>query len=882
MYLKAVNYCLIAMAMVNLAVSYAFSQDKRSMVSKPVLTDSSYKTWTDVSSGELANNGKFASYVINNQPVGSKTFVVIATDKSWQKQFINTRKTGFSNNSRYLFCIVGKDSLLKIELGSNRKQLIPKCETFNLCKKEKNEYLVCRQTDSLKTVIVQNLNSGKELKFTNIDSYIVSESTGVIVIKTKDNQGIDLLKWIDIEKGKLTSIYKGNNSSNYIFDISGNNFAFTVDNKDIRNIYYYKNGSGSATLLANDLSTGIDKNLKISTDEIWNFNKNGDGLFFTLSEKNVPASVDNRNEPEIWNYQDQILRTEYEVNGTEIYKGSGRNLTFLDISQKKVKQLLKGLERLATDISTGNILVIRKFKIDDKQLQSPQKEYISYSFYLVKSGVFVPIKSDIHADIENIQISPDDRFIVYYEPIIKNIVSIDVSTGISKNISRNIKELGRLKYNTRSTISPIGIVRWLPSSHKAIIQGTYDLWEVDLYNRTAPQKLTKQKVVGHRVLYSFCTTKTMNEQVDESEDYYIKGFDLQTKEMSINVLNISKGSFIEVYACDCYASLLYFPVAFSRFQKAINDNAFLIKFERVSETPNYMFTRNFKNFVALSNVHPEKDYNWITSELLTYKDSLGNLCSGVLYKPENFDPSKKYPVLFTIYQEMTNGKNQFLNADPSATGINIPLIVSNGYLVFKPDVYSSKGKFGEMALTSVIAGLDALSKCSWIDTTKVCLAGHSLGGWEVNYIISKTNRFKAAISSAGASSAINNYNDLWVESGKELQGYVSYEMGGRLEDLTDIYVKTSPILYSEDINTPLLLMHNRQDANVQFYQSSQLFIQLRSLQKPVWLVAYPGESHMISKLKFKLDCQSKLKGYLDYYLKGFQMPDWLRDHITLK
>lgn len=77
----------------------------------------------------------------------------------------------------------------------------------------------------------------------------------------------------------------------------------------------------------------------------------------------------------------------------------------------------------------------------------------------------------------------------------------------------------------------------------------------------------------------------------------------------------------------------------------------MVKRISAEEAPNYFVTKDFKTFRPISNLHPEKEYNWLTAELVNWKLPDGRLSQGILYKPENFDPTKKYPVIFYYYEQ---------------------------------------------------------------------------------------------------------------------------------------------------------------------------------------------------------------------------------------
>ncbi len=119
-----------------------------------------------------------------------------------------------------------------------------------------------------------------------------------------------------------------------------------------------------------------------------------------------------------------------------------------------------------------------------------------------------------------------------------------------------------------------------------------------------------------------------------------------------------------------------------------------------NEAPNYYVTTDFKKYKRLTNWQPQKAYNWLTTELITWKQLDGSPSQGVLYKPENFNPNIRYPLIFTYYEDGLSD-HLFEYPHPEFTGggqINISSFVSRGYLVFTPDIYYTAGKAGKRSM----------------------------------------------------------------------------------------------------------------------------------------------------------------------------------------
>jgi dipeptidyl aminopeptidase/acylaminoacyl peptidase len=312
--------------------------------------------------------------------------------------------------------------------------------------------------------------------------------------------------------------------------------------------------------------------------------------------------------------------------------------------------------------------------------------------------------------------------------------------------------------------------------------------------------------------------------------------------------------------------------------KAKNANVYLVRRMSAEESPNYFWTSDFKQFKRISELEPEKKYNWLTSELLKWKTDDGIECQGILYKPQNFDPHKKYPVIFNYYERVTEGLHAFLTSEVSHGDLNIPFFVSNGYLVFTPDIRYEIGHPGKSVLKTIVSGANYLSQLLYVDSKHMGLQGHSRGGWETNFLVTHTNMFAAAISACGMSNYISLYNGTRLfTSGASRQ--IAFEMGyqrigATLWERPDLYIENSPIFRAHLVNTPLLLLANKNDEDVPFEQGVEFFSALRRLKKKVWMLQYDGQGHILFN-KAAEDFTLKMKQFFDYYLKGDSAPEWM-------
>ena len=182
----------------------------------------------------------------------------------------------------------------------------------------------------------------------------------------------------------------------------------------------------------------------------------------------------------------------------------------------------------------------------------------------------------------------------------------------------------------------------------------------------------------------------------------------------------------------------------------------------------------------------------------------GKMSEGILYKPANFDPTKKYPVIFYFYERDADGLYYYRTPAPIASIINIPYYCSNGYVVFDPNIYYKTGEPGQSAYNSVVSAAKYFSKMKWVDTTRMALDGQSWGGYEVAYLVTRTNIFRAAFAGAAVSNMTSAYGG--IRWGPGITREFQYEkqqsrIGATLWQRPDLYIKNSPLFAADKITT---------------------------------------------------------------------------------
>ncbi|HAC73650.1 MAG TPA: S9 family peptidase, partial [Porphyromonadaceae bacterium] len=293
----------------------------------------------------------------------------------------------------------------------------------------------------------------------------------------------------------------------------------------------------------------------------------------------------------------------------------------------------------------------------------------------------------------------------------------------------------------------------------------------------------------------------------------------------------------------------------------------------------YITQNLWQSAKKLTDINPQmKEYNWGTTELIRWTAFDGKQSQGILYKPENFDPSKKYPVMIYFYEKHSDELYRYFAPAPSRSVINIPFFVSRGYIVFTPDIHYGVGQPGPDAYNYVVSGAQALAKNQWVDSENMAIQGQSWGGYQVAYLITQTNMFKAAGAGAPVSNMTSAYGGIRWETGRSRQ--FQYEqtqsrIGATMSDSLQLYIENSPVFFANKVNTPLLIMHNDNDGAVPWYQGIEYFMSLRRLGKPVWMLQYNKEAHNLNQRRNAKDLSIRLQQFFDHYLKGAPAPVWM-------
>lgn len=270
-------------------------------------------------------------------------------------------------------------------------------------------------------------------------------------------------------------------------------------------------------------------------------------------------------------------------------------------------------------------------------------------------------------------------------------------------------------------------------------------------------------------------------------------------------------------------------------------------------------------------------------EVVYYKNSLGVPLKGILTYPMDYDPMTKYPMVVRVYQEQSSAASTYLKGDVGQDGFSKRILVEHGYFVFQPDIVFDQRGTGISALDCVNKALDAIQDHTSIDFSKIGLTGHSMGGYETNFIATQSKRFAAYVSGASVANTVQSYfsyNRLF-----EVPDYARFEdgqfdMNVSYAENPKLYDNNNPINFVQNVSAPILLWTGRKDTNVVPEQTEAFYVGLLRNRKPVIALHYRDQSHSLGFMTPEtFDLNRRVVEWWDYFLKGSEDVEWIRNEM---
>lgn len=835
---------------------------------KKIIDKDACENWVTVETkAAISGDGKYVLYRFGSAK--NDTVMLVATDKSYKKKIPNGFITKFTADNTNALIQTNKGTLIQINLLDKMIKTFPEVSGFSIANNSSGSFTITKKDQ---TLILVNSKKRKTQSFQNVKFSLFNPQGNQLLLNSSDS-----LVLVNVETGNSKLIFKSSNLENFVFS-AGGKLAFVCKNEGNDQLWKYQAGTNAASCILEAKGISSSKAIRIGARPL-TFSKDEKLLYFGVISDvggNVAKKSNQVNEVTIRSYLDK-----------EPVRGQGPKYAFapnLDencavIGTDRINKNIRFLETpsirlLGPGPNANEYLLVRNVINDQECYWNGQLRKV----YLVsvRTGNKKLIIEGQDSSIISPKLSPHEHYVVWYNN--DNVNSGVFSYNVETRVKRNILPRSRVDINLNSAAQkwyrPYGVEELIWFDHDAafILRDRHDLWRIDPDGKQQEINLTAS--FGKKYNLSFFPINHDQSINDSQKDLIFSGFDLSSSDNGFWRVNLKKSEFPHklIMGPDFYywetGGVGIIPL------KATNSPVYLVTRMNATSAQNFFVTKDFKHYNQLSFFEPQRSFNWLTSEMVHWKMPNGFEMNGILYKPENFDSTKKYPMIISYYETRSDEKNIFLKPTLTAHRINIPWFVSRGYLVFIPDLYFVKGHPDSSLTVCVLNAIRELKKNSWIDTTKIGLQGQSFGGHVTNALIANSHIFAAAQEMAGSS-------DLFTSYGQEFGGrQYTIEKGQGYMDCTpwerpDLYIENSPMFKIGSMVTPLLIVHNQGDHAVPYLQAVEFFTNLRRAQKKVWWLEYKDEGHFIRDPKRQLDLTIRTEQFFDHYLKGAPMPEWM-------
>jgi len=749
-------------------------------------------------------------------------------------------------------------------------------------------------------LILRRLDGGAELVYPHVTAYGFSEDGSKLAFaaRTPDDADdgvylVDTLLGIEAQLAGGAGRYKA-----VEFSETGDRLVFLTDrdadmdaDEDQRafSVYLWSEGDRAASPVAEEGDRGIPEGWWVADNPSPRFSESGDRVIFGTQPRPEPEPEEDDeksddDEPEvrvdIWHWQDAELQPRQKLvadrerdrsyTAVALLEDGGR---IVQLANEKMPSVQIGSDG---DAAYAVANTDEPYAIEDSW-DTPG--YVDVYLIDVRTGYATKVLERHHG--YGAQLSPNAKFLTWSDGESEDLMVLSVEGALNGAEPRSLTakiphpvfdEL----HDTPSLPRPYGTAGWTDGDETVLVYDRYDVWAVDPTGFWAPSVVTDGAGREAGVRLRRVSRDPDEDTIDPAGDLLLSAFNETTK---------AEGFYTDsVEGTEAPERVLMVDESLSGLEKAEDTDDALVIRQTFEKSPDvWATTLAMRGFERLSDINPQQEeYLWGTAKLHEWTSLDGETLQGILYKPENFDPDKEYPMMVYFYERLSDRLHSYEEPAPARASINTSFYVSRGYVVFKPDIPYRIGFPGRSAESAVIPGVTSVLELGFVDPDRVGVQGHSWGGYQSLHLVTVTDLFAAAESGAPVSNMTSAYGGIRWGSGLVRQ--FQYErtqsrIGGSLWEKPTHYIENSPLFRATEIDTPLLILHNDEDGAVPWYQGIEIFNAMRRLRKPAWMFNYNDEAHGLRQRHNQKDWSVRMQQFFDHYLKDAPAPEWLVEGV---
>lgn len=874
------------------SLSPAFAQN-----ASKSLTIDDLVTWQRITDREISDNGKWVACKMEPWE-GDATVYLYAAQGQETATFSPADKFAFSASSGYLVVTQtpGKstvDSLkvlktkedkmpmntLVIYSVAGKKETIDSLKTFKLA--DETDWIAYQRGRKDSTLYVRSLDGSKTFQFPTVTDFQFAKKSGMLYY-TSAAEGEAGIFTLNPEKGSPALIKEGKGVfKQTTFDEKGERLAFLYcadkDSSYKALSLWLSEHNAPAKEIATRGNKAFPAEWVINENGMLQFSKSASRLFFGTSpeprQKDTTQLAENRPNVQVWSWDEPVQYTVQNYNKEKDLKKSYQavynlgNGSIFQLANEELPNIQLGNEG---DAALALLSTSRPYSLSSMWEARTRSDYYTVS---LDNG---ERKQIAQADYGRFRLSPQGKYAYWYGETDSCWYTIALAEGKRYRLTTP-ESFPAWDEDNDVPNHPYahGAAGWTANDQNLLIYDRYDIWKFDPTAATSPINLT---VNGRKEKLSYRLEQLDKEArfIDLGKPQLLKGFNETTKGYGFYNARLS--------APAAPKTLLAGNYMLRSINKAKNTDDVIYTMETFQQYPDIHYsTLAFKKSVQLTHGDKQQEgFIWGTAELVSWISLDGRPLEGVVYKPANFDPNKKYPMMVNFYERNSETLYNYRMPEPHRSTIDYHLYNSNEYVIFNPDIRYVDGYPGESCYNCLMPGITMMIAKGYIDEKGIGAQGHSWGGYQVAYLATRTNLFSAIESGAPVVNMFSAYGGIRWGSGmaRSFQyEHTQSRLGATPWSSPLRYLENSPLFTMDKVQTPILIMHNDADGHVPWYQGIEYFVAMKRLGKPCWLLNYTGEPHWPMHMANRIDFQRRMFQFFNHYLKNDKMPKWMSEGV---
>lgn len=874
------------------SLSPAFAQN-----ASKSLTIDDLVTWQRITDREISDNGKWVACKMEPWE-GDATVYLYAAQGQETATFSPADKFAFSASSGYLVVTQtpGKstvDSLkvlktkedkmpmntLVIYSVAGKKETIDSLKTFKLA--DEADWIAYQRGRKDSTLYVRSLDGSKTFQFPTVMDFQFAKKSGMLYY-TSAAEGEAGIFTLNPEKGSPALIKEGKGVfKQTTFDEKGERLAFLYcadkDSSYKALSLWLSEHNAPAKEIATRGNKAFPAEWVINENGMLQFSKSASRLFFGTSpeprQKDTTQLAENRPNVQVWSWDEPVQYTVQNYNKEKDLKKSYQavynlgNGSIFQLANEELPNIQLGNEG---DAPLALLSTSRPYSLSSMWEARTRSDYYTVS---LDNG---ERKQIAQADYGRFRLSPQGKYAYWYGETDSCWYTIALAEGKQYRLTTPESFPAWDEENDVPDYPYAhGAAGWTANDQNLLIYDRYDIWKFDPTAATPPINLT---VNGRKEKLSYRLEQLDKEArfIDLGKPQLLKGFNEATKGYGFYNARLS--------APAAPKTLLAGNYMLRSINKAKNTDDVIYTMETFQQYPDIHYsTLAFKKSVQLTHGDKQQEgFIWGTAELVSWISLDGRPLEGVVYKPANFDPNKKYPMMVNFYERNSETLYNYRMPEPHRSTIDYHLYNSNEYVIFNPDIRYVDGYPGESCYNCLMPGITMMIAKGYIDEKGIGAQGHSWGGYQVAYLATRTNLFSAIESGAPVVNMFSAYGGIRWGSGmaRSFQyEHTQSRLGATPWSSPLRYLENSPLFTMDKVQTPILIMHNDADGHVPWYQGIEYFVAMKRLGKPCWLLNYTGEPHWPMHMANRIDFQRRMFQFFNHYLKKEKMPKWMSEGV---